>query len=108
MKQMTKEELIEYFIEQLGNNNILGKYLSIEEIRNKLNARIKEIRYERKGNSLACYDSKNETINLNLDLIQETESETRVIIIHELLHVLSASKNEKDGIQTKKSGLLIA
>ena len=108
MKQITKEELIEYFIEQLGNNNILGKYLSIEEIRNRLNARIKEIRYERKGNSLACYDNKNETINLNLDLIQETESETRVIIIHELLHVLSASKNEKDGIQTKKSGLLIA
>lgn len=108
MKQITKKELIEYFIQQLGDNHILGKYLSIEEIQNKLNERIKEIRYEQRGNSLACYDNRNETMNLNLDLIQETESETRVIIIHKLLHVLSASKSEKDGIQTKKSGLLVA
>lgn len=30
MEQMNKKELIEYFIEQLGNNEILGKVMSIK------------------------------------------------------------------------------
>ena len=45
MKQMTKEELIEYFIEQLGDNEILGQVMTIEQIREKLNTIIKDVRY---------------------------------------------------------------
>ena len=40
MKQISKEELIQYFIEQLGDNSILNDYLSIEEIRERLNKNI--------------------------------------------------------------------
>ena len=43
MKQMTKEELIEYFIEKLGYNQILGKYISIDDIRNKLTSQIQNV-----------------------------------------------------------------
>ena len=46
MKQMTKEELIEYFIEQLGDNHVLGKYLTIEQIRERLNENINEVVYK--------------------------------------------------------------
>lgn len=46
MKQMTKEDVIEYFIEQLGDNHVLGKYLTIEQIREKLNENINEVIYK--------------------------------------------------------------
>lgn len=46
MKQMTKEELIEYFIEQLGDNEILGQVMSIEQIREKLGYIVKDVTYK--------------------------------------------------------------
>ena len=42
MQKMDKEELIEYFIELLGDNHVLEKYISIDEIRERLNENIKK------------------------------------------------------------------
>lgn len=57
MQKMSKEELIEYFIEILGDNHVLEKYLSINEIRKRLNENIKEVTYENEpGNTLAHVD----------------------------------------------------
>ena len=56
MQKMSKEELIEYFIEILGDNHVLGKYFSINEIRERLNQDIKNVTYEpEKGNRAGHY-----------------------------------------------------
>ena len=40
MKQISKEELIQYFMSQIGNNSILNNYLSTQEIKERLNKNI--------------------------------------------------------------------
>lgn len=92
MKQMNKEELIEYFIEQLGDNEILGPVMSIEQIREKLNYEIEDVKYnEEKEIFAASVDSNKEgkrIINFDLNKIPFWEEKTT--IVHELLHVLSS------------------
>ena len=93
MKQMTKEELIEYFIEQLGDNEILGQVMSIEQIREKLNYIVKDVTYQDElGNftgEWAIDENGMGTINFDVKKISlQTEKQ---IIVHELLHALSTT-----------------
>ena len=75
MKQMTKEELIEYFIEQLGDNEVLGKIMTIDQIREKLNYMIKDVTYNKEiRNYMASWSYENDgrgVINFDLDQIEE-------------------------------------
>lgn len=91
MKQMTKEELIEYFIEQLGDNEILGKVMSIEQIRKKLTELIKNVTYNKdnKGKTSGYWIAESGVINIDLKNIPEQEQ--KGFIVHELLHALSTS-----------------
>ena len=93
MKQMTKEELIEYFIEQLGDNEILGQVMTIEQIREKLQAIIKEVTYSDEiGNFVGQWKMESDgrgIVNFNLRKISPQEE--KQIVVHELLHALSAS-----------------
>lgn len=95
MKQMTKEELIEYFIEQLGDNEVLGKIMTIDQIREKLNYMIKDVTYNKEiRNYMASWSYENDgrgVINFDLDQIEEGQEKNN--IVHELLHVLSTSSN---------------
>lgn len=104
MKQMTKEELIEYFIEQLGDNEILGKIMSIEQIRKKLTELLKNVTYkDEKGNTQAHWDLKG---TVNIDLKKIPEPEQKQVIVHELLHVLSTNTQELPlGLRIRKCGL---
>ena len=93
MKQMTKEELIEYFIEQLGDNEILGQFITIEQIREKLKTVIRDVTYiAETENAEAHWEIESDgrgTINFDLEkILPEYE---RLTIVHELLHVLSTS-----------------
>lgn len=93
MKKMSKEELIEYFIEQLGDNEILGKVMSIEQIREKLNFIIKDVTYNDEhgeccGQWITDRDGKG---TVNFDLKKIPSYQERVIIVHELIHALSTS-----------------
>lgn len=92
MKKMNKEELIEYFIEQLGDNKILGNVLTIEQIREKLNYVIEDVTYnEVKEIFAASVDSNKEgKCIINFDLGKIPYSEEKTTIVHELLHVLSS------------------
>ena len=109
MKQMTKEEIIEYFIEQLGDNEILGSIMSIEQIRDKLKNIISEITYFKEdGNTEGCWrwrlDGKGGGINYDVGSYNQREG--KVIIVHELLHALSASiEILPTGVNIKKCGL---
>ena len=107
MKQMNKEELINYFIELLGDNHVLGKYLSIEEIRERLNENIKAVKYmPLEGNTIGSYD-RNKNIVM-FDIYKETTEETmKAAIVHELVHALSYSKSEDKNIVTHKTGFTI-
>jgi|GEM_PF-5131128 hypothetical protein len=100
MKQMTKKELIEYFIEQLGNNEILGQVMSIESIREKLNNVIKDVTYHDEPGNFAggwVIDEKG-TGTVNFDIRKISLREEKQIIVHELLHALStSSKTQKVG-----------
>ena len=93
MKQMTKEELIEYFIEQLGDNEILGKVMSIEQIREKLNYIIKDVTYnDEPGNSCGQWIiDKDGKGTVKFDPKKILWYEESVTIVHELLHALSTS-----------------
>lgn len=70
MKQMSKEELIEYFIEQLGDNEVLGNVMSIDQIRKNLNYIIKDVTYNDEiGNFAAgCEIDLDGRVNINFDL----------------------------------------
>ena len=109
MKQMTKEELIEYFIEQLGDNEILGSIMSIEQIRDKLKNIISEITYFKEdGNAAACWrwrkDGKGGGVNFDMRSVRQREE--NVVIVHELLHALSTSiQTSPTGLNIKKCGL---
>ena len=97
MKQMTKEELIEYFIEQLGDNEILGKFMTIDQIREKLNRLIKEVTYNsEQENFSASWNSSDGIVNFDTRKIPSSEEKNK--IIHELVHVLSTSRT----VQTLK------
>jgi len=93
MEQMTKEELIEFFIEQLGDNRILGKVISIDQIREKLNYIINDITYRQNKTIFAKASWNPEPTgkgSLNFDLEKiSTFEEYKKIIVHELLHALS-------------------
>lgn len=91
MKKMTKEELIDFFIIQLGDNKILGQVMTIEQIREKLNANIEKVTYEKDKINEASWDPENNVLNFDLSSIIYEKS----AIIHELLHVLSTSKNNE-------------
>lgn len=107
MKQMTKEELIEYFIEQLGDNEILGKFMTIEQIREKLNNMIKKVTYNTElGNFAASWHHEsdgNGVVNFDISKIQWTDEKS--IIVHELLHTLTSSSNKINAIEYKKCGM---
>lgn len=93
MKQMTKEELIEYFIEQLGDNEILGKYITIEQIREKLNRLIKRVTYrDEPGNVAASWSDFFREVNFDTSKI--FSNNVNEMIVHELLHVLSTDEIE--------------
>ena len=91
MEQMNKKKLIEYFIEQLGNNEILGKVMSIKQIREKLNNIVEVVTYkDEPGNfSGGCSIDKNGKVIINFDTKKISYREEDVIIVQELLHALS-------------------
>lgn len=94
MKQMSKEEIIEFFIEQLGNNKILGKVMSIEQIRKKLNYIIRDVTYNEDKQIYAkasCNPEPSGKVTLNFDLNRiKTFDDYKKIIVHEVLHALSS------------------
>ncbi len=91
MEQMNKKELIERFIELLGNNEILGKVMSIKQIREKLDNIVEVVTYkDEPGNfSGECLIDKNGKVIINFDTRKISYLEENVTIVHELLHALS-------------------
>lgn len=87
MEQMNKKELIERFIELLGNNEILGKVMSIKQIREKLNNIVEVVTYkDEPGNfSGECLIDKNGKVIINFDTRKISYLEENVTIVHELL-----------------------
>ena len=72
MEQMNKKELIERFIELLGNNEILGKVMSIKQIREKLNNIVEVVTYKDEPGNFAggCSIDKNGKVIINFDPIK--------------------------------------
>lgn len=108
MKQMNKSELIEFFIELLGDNEILGQIMSIEQIRAKLQLVIKDVKYDPIPNSKnipACWNSSNGIVNLDYaELNTMPIGLQEHVIVHELLHALSTSyisHRKEDGTEYK-------
>lgn len=91
MKQMTKEELIEYFIKQLGDNEILGKVMSTEQIRNKLNSIIEDVVYVSKQEDSIAATWYPDLKKIEIDPDEIPDSQEAHLIIHEVLHALSTS-----------------
>ena len=104
MERMTKEELIKFFLKQLGDNEVLGEWLSKVEIEDKLNNMIENITYEaERANYVASWLPRTGTLNFDLDKKYNDE----LVIVHELLHVLSTSVLHSDAKKlTLKCGLL--
>ena len=104
---MTKEELIEYFIEQLGDNKILGRFMTIGQIREKLNNMIIEVTYDKElGNFSASWHQESDgrgVINFDISKIPWGEEENN--IVHELLHTLTSSSNSINATNYKKCGI---
>ena len=109
MKKMSKEELIEYFIEILGDNKVLEKYFSIDDIRNKLTSIIKEVSYERNEGTTSSGFFDEDIGRVNIDFTKGyTDEQLKETIVHEMLHVLSFSSVDSEKITTNKCGLEIS
>lgn len=107
MEKKSKEELIEYFIEILGDNHVLEKYLSIDEIRKRLNENIKEVTYENeRSNWGGSFDSSKKIINIDPNQASKL-SKFRLIFVHEMLHALSLSEYEDTNLKIIKNGFEI-
>lgn len=86
MKKMTKQELIDVFLEELGDNEILGEWMSKAEIKDKLNNMIRHVTYQpERASYIASWLPSKGTLNFD---ISKKYSE-KLVIVHELLHVLS-------------------
>ena len=109
MKKMSKEELIEYFIELLGDNSVLEKYFTIDEIRNKLTNIIQKVSYEKYEGSTTSGFFDEDIGQVNIDYTKGyTDEQLKETIVHEMLHVLSYSYVESENIRTNKCGLEIS
>lgn len=107
MKQISKEELIQYFMSQIGNNSILNNYLSTQEIKERLNKNILGITYVQKaGASGGTYSISTKNVNICIEKFH-SEEEFKKTIVHELLHALSFSEIEDETIKSAKIGFQI-
>lgn len=100
---MNKEQLIEWFIENYGSHPLLAQFISVAEIRQRLNENIKEVTYEPEQieNRAGSYNGENGIINIDLQ-----KSDKAQVFVHEILHALTYSKSEysKTGLQIQKKG----
>lgn len=107
MKQISKEELIQYFMSQIGNNSILNNYLSTQEIKERLNKNILGITYVQKaGASGGTYSISTKNVNICIEKFH-SEEEFKKTIVHELLHALSFSEIEDETTKSAKIGFQI-
>lgn len=107
MKQIGKEEIIQYFMSQIGNNSILNNYLSIQEIKERLNKNIFGITYVKKaGASGGTYSISTKNVNICIEKFH-SEEEFKKTIVHELLHALSFSEIEDEITKSAKIGFQI-
>lgn len=111
--EIERDRLIEHFISLLGDNSILGKYMSIDEIRFRLKQNISGVIYETKNNIYnGQYTPKTKLIHLAFLGANYNEFEENCIIVHEFLHALSTSiiiheKEDSSIEKTIKCGLQI-
>ncbi|MBQ6992107.1 MAG: hypothetical protein IJN50_04260 [Clostridia bacterium] len=97
MKRMTKEELIEYFMEQLEDNNVFRQAMTTDRIREKLNKNILGVTFEPESFGQGSYhffrveDTDRVWGNLNLDLDKLNkldEDSQKMLVNHENTHVI--------------------
>ena len=100
MENMNKEQLIEWFIENYGSHPLLAQFISVTEIRKRLDENIKEVTYEPEQieNRNGSYNGEQGKINIDLQKFVTKET-----FVHEILHALTYSKSEYS-----KTGLYIA
>ncbi len=105
MKEMNKEELIEYFISLLGDNHVLGKYISLEEIKARLEKNIEHVEFVDCGarGFSSYYNAMTKTIKIDSSL--SNPQIINSVIVHELLHAISCSNKTNNGVVTSKVGL---
>lgn len=92
MEQITKEKLIEIFLTQIGSNKILGNFLSVEQIEQKLQNDIKYISFNHSENIAHCHYTKQGELSVNFDLDKmnkNSEKDQKSVIVHELIHAIS-------------------
>lgn len=99
MEKMNKEQLIEWFVENYGSHPLLAQFISVTEIRKRLNENIREVTYEpeKEKNTAGGYNNENGIINIDFERCNQEQT-----IVHEILHALTYSKGEYS-----KIGLLI-
>ena len=105
MVKMNKEEIIEYFITLLGDNRVLGKFISIEEIRKILNENIKEVTCNPEPNNISSRWRRNKN-TLNIDFNKfNNEIDFQVDVVHEMLHILTYSRTINKNTTLEKGGI---
>lgn len=102
MEKMNKEQLIEWFVENYGSHPLLAQFISVAEIRKRLNENIREVTYEPEQieNRAGGYNHENGIINIDLEKCNKEQT-----AVHEILHALTYSKGEysKIGLRLTKT-----
>ena len=99
MIKMTKKELIQLFLNELEQNNVLKRVRTKEEINEKLNQIITDVEYEiivdsNRGAKFVFYiSSSNGKIIIDIDKINSllmSEKVESTLVVHEIIHALVA------------------
>lgn len=105
----SKEDLIEYFIDALGDNEILGKFMSIDQIREKLNSVIFNVMWTFNDffAKHAAWQPSSQILFFNTNSDYISKENIKTIIVHEVLHALSTSysKNNSNNFVSEKCGI---
>lgn len=99
--QRNKEELIEYFIQLLGDNKVLSKIYTIEQIREILKKNINKVEYKDLDNTNigGAYMCKDGTVILTSENTEKYDK-INCCLVHELIHALSTTNNLSDKYKT--------
>lgn len=103
MENLTKEEFIEKIIESLGDNEVLGQVISIEQIKDILEDKLEAVHWDIEGEVNAAALTKNKPNGKTELFFRKYDEATK---IHEVLHLLSNKmSSEILKFQVEKHGL---
>lgn len=92
-----KNEWIEIFIKEIKKNNVFEKYMSVSEIKNKLQSIVNYVEYGEADKERSGYWNRIEKY-VRISKEKNVKTNGKRVLIHELIHALTTNENSQSGV----------